>query len=149
MSSFQMCEKSWDKKRFFQYSLYTIWVNAKSSFKESCSRFTSIVTKIKNVKLFISKKLKNIALKLNFFPYFLYFVGFFQNTQIYTIIAPPLRLKICWFSQGGGGNYCEYPKMWKTTIFQTKKVKKKIFFFRKNASKAVKNFCSEKWPKFF
>ena len=23
------------------------------------------------------------------------------STRIYTIIAPPLRLKICWFSQGG------------------------------------------------
>ena len=34
-------------------------------------------------------------------------------------------------------------------IKKTKKVKKKVFFFQKNASKAVKNLYTKKWPKFF
>ena len=69
------------------------------------------------------------------------------TTRIYTIITP-LRLKICWFSQGGG-QLLRIPEKVKNDNFSNKKSQEKNFFFRKNASKAVKNFCSEKWPKFF
>ena len=59
-----------------------------------------------------------------------------ENTRKGRIIAPPRIIA----------------PSWKTTIFQIKKNPKseeKKFFFQKNASKAVKNLYTKKWPKFF
>ena len=74
---------------------------------------------------------------------------FFQSKQTFggsipTRPPPSWKKKLC-FSRGGGGAYSpgNFP------IKKTKKVKKKIFFFQKNASKAVKNLYTKKWPKFF
>ena len=72
----------------------------------------------------------------------------FDNTRIYTIIAPPPFENLLIFARGGG-NYCEYPKRWKTTIFQTKKVKKKIFFSEKMLPKRGQEFLQWKVTKIF
>ena len=81
MSSFQMYEKSWEKKHFFEFFAH-YWSQCKVFIQRVWLQIHFYSYKDKNLKLFISIKIKNF--KLNFFPIFLYFVGFFQNTCGFT-----------------------------------------------------------------